>query len=357
MTFFRWSLGIAAAVGLACSFVLAPVPVAAQTDDALSIVAGNPAPGIFDTLELIAAGAGFYKQQHLDVTKNYGANPATAAQLVGSGRVDLAAIPVEPVIQGYDKGLRLQFIISRQVRYSYVLAVPVDSPIHTLGDFRGATLGETSASGAGEIAAASMLAGVGLKPSDYSFLPIGVGASALAQIQQKRVTGVAFPYLEVVNDSIAGNLQFRVFRHPLLKDVGNVGYAATPQTIATRPDVLKRFTRAIVEAALFVRTNPAAAAYLYVKGSGQKITPEALASTTRILTALEGDLPAADPSSKRIGYFPPLGVQLYSTILAQYGLAKAPIPGTTLVTNQFVPYANDFDHTALIAYAKAFRTQ
>jgi NitT/TauT family transport system substrate-binding protein len=330
---------------------------ALAADDPLSIVAGNPAPGIFDTLELIAAGAGYYKEQHLDVTKNYGANPATAAQLVATGKVDLAAIPVEPVIIGYDKGLRLQFIVSRQVRYSYVLAVPVDSPIKTLGDFRGATLGETSAGGAAEVATQSMLAGVGLKPADFSFVPIGVGAAALAQIQQKRVNGVAFPYLEVVNDSIAGNLQFRVFRHPLLKDVGNVGYCATPATIQNRADVLRRFTRAIVEAALFVRTNPAAAAYLYVKGSGQKVTPEALAATTRILQALEGDLPAADPSSKRIGYFPPLGVSLYSRLLNQYGLAKTYAPGSALVTNQFIAYANDFDHKALVAYAKAFQTK
>jgi NitT/TauT family transport system substrate-binding protein len=351
----RLVLACAALLGLASLAIAVPSP--ASADDALTIVAGNPAPGIFDTLELIAAGAGYYKQQHLDVTKEYGANPATAAQIVASGHADLAAIPVEPVIVGYSKGLHLQFILSRQVRYSYVLAVPVSSPIHTLGDFRGATLGETSAAGAGEIAAESMLAGVGLKPSDYSFLPIGVGAQALSAITSNRVTGVAFPYLEVVNDSIFGNIQFRVFRHPLLKDVGNVGYAASPSAIQARSDVLKRFTRAIVEAALFVRTNPQAAALLYVKGSGQKVTPDALATTTRILSALENDFPAADPSNKRIGYFPPLGVQLYSTILAQYGLAQAAVPGGAIITNQFIAYANDFDHKALIAYAKAFPTK
>jgi NitT/TauT family transport system substrate-binding protein len=347
---FRRLLGVTASTFIL--LIAAAVPHPAAADDALSIVAGNPAPGIFDTLELIAAGAGFYKQQHLDVTKNYGANPATAAQLVATGKADLAAIPVEPVIAGYDKGLRLQFIISRQVRYSYVLAVPANSPIKTLADFRGATLGETSAAGAAEIATESMLAGVGLKPSDYSFVAIGVGPQALTAILQNRVTGVAFPYLEVVNDSIAGNMQFRVFRHPLLKDVGNVGYCASPQTIATRPDVLKRFARAIVEAALFVRENPAAAALLYLQGEGQKVTPDALAKTTQILTALENDFPAADPSSKRIGYFPPLGVQLYSTILAQYGLVKTPVRGSEIVTNAFIAYANDFDHKAVIALAK-----
>jgi NitT/TauT family transport system substrate-binding protein len=240
------------------------------------------------------------------------------------------------------------------VRYSYVLAVTADSPIKTLAGFKGATLGETTTGGNAEVAAQSMLAGVGLKPSDYSFISIGVGAQALTAIVAKRVTGVAFPYLEVVNDSIVGSLPFRVFRHPLLKDVGNVGYCASPATIAAKPDVLRRFARAIVEAALFVRTNPAAAAVLYVRGSGQKVTADAVAKTAQILTGLEDDLPAADPSNRRIGYFNPRGIQLYTTILAQYGMIAAPIPGSEIVTGQFIAYANAFDRTAFVAFARSY---
>jgi NitT/TauT family transport system substrate-binding protein len=355
MPSFRRLFGLAASTFIFLALCTAPRPAGA--DDALSIVAGNPAPGIFDTLELIAAGAGFYKQQHLDVTKNYAANPSTAAQLVATGKADLAATNVEPILTGYEKGLRLQFIISRQLRYSYVLAVPADSPIKTLGDFKGALLGETTAGAASEIATQSMLAGVGLKPSDYGFVPIGLGPQALSAIAAKRVTGLAFPYLEIVNDSIAGNMTFRVFRHPLVKDVGNVGYCATPAAIAAKADVFRRFARAIVEAAVFVRINPAAAALLYVRGSGQRVTPEAVERTTRILIGLTDDLPAADPLSKRIGYFDPRGVYLYSTILAQYGVIKAPVAGSLIVTNAFIPYANDFDRRAAFAFAKGFPTQ
>jgi len=53
-----------------------------------------------------------------------------------------------------------------------VLAVLDSSPIKTLADFKGATLGETSAGGAAEVATQSMLSGVGLKPTDYSFIAI-----------------------------------------------------------------------------------------------------------------------------------------------------------------------------------------
>jgi len=36
----------------------------------------------------------------------------------------------------------------------------------------------------------------------------------------KRVDGAAFSYLEFVNDEAVGHTNFRIFRHPILKDIG-----------------------------------------------------------------------------------------------------------------------------------------
>jgi NitT/TauT family transport system substrate-binding protein len=339
--------------GYALAPALTTAPAEAA-DNTLSIIAGTPTPGIFDTLELIAAGAGFYKEVGITVNKDYASSAATSAQLVASGKADVASLSVEPVLIGYDRGIHLQFFLSRQARYSYVLAVLDDSPIHTLADFKGATLGENNAGSAAEVATASMLAGAGLKPTDYAFIQVGTGASGLNAILTKRVDGAAFPYLELATYQVAEHVHFRFFRHPILKDIGNVGYAAQPATIAAKADVLRRFCRAIVKASLFVRLNPAAAARLYLQGSGQKTTPEALANTTAIYRFLQDDFPAADPSSKRICYLSPAGLQLYSSYLMQSGMTKSVVPGAAIATDQFIAYANDFDHRALAAYIKGF---
>jgi NitT/TauT family transport system substrate-binding protein len=325
----------------------------AFADDSLSIIAGNPTPGIFDTLELIAAGAGFYRAEHLNVTKDYAGGPAIAAQLVATGKADIASLSIEPLLAGYEKGLHLQLFLARQARYSYVLGVLADSPIRTLADFKGATLGEPNPGSSAEVAAQSMLAGAGLKRSDYSFLPIGIGAQALSAIVDKRVDGVAMPDLEIVNDTIAGHVTFRLFRHPILRDIPNVGYAATPATIQAKADALGRFSRAIVEAALFVRINPAAAARLYLQGSGQKVTADALRNTTRVLTLLQDDFPAANPANPRIGLMSSKNVQLYGTYMADYGMLHAPIPAS-IATDQFIAFANDFNHQALENFARSF---
>jgi NitT/TauT family transport system substrate-binding protein len=334
-----------AALALAAPFAPARAQVA---DESLSIIAGNPAPGIFDALELIADGAGYYKQQHLVVTKDYAANPGTAAQLVAGGKADVASMSLEPVLLGTEHGLHLTAFLSRQARYSYVLAVLADGPIKTLADFKGVnTIGEANAGSAAEPAIASMLNGVGIRSSEFAFVPIGIGASGLSAFTSHRVVAAAFPFLEVVNDTVAGGVTFRVFRHPILKDIGNVGYAATAATLQSKADQLRRFSRAIVEASLFVRLNPSAAARLYLQGSNQKVTPDALRNITRVLTLLQDDFPAADPANPRIGLVSPRNMELYSRYLADYGFLKAPVVGSSVATDQFIGYANDFDHKAL----------
>jgi NitT/TauT family transport system substrate-binding protein len=202
------------------------------------------------------------------------------------------------------------------------------------------------------VTAEVMLAGAGVDPSDVTFSPIGVGPQALQAVISGHVDGLGYPYGEVVPLEVVGNVKMRVFRHPILKDVGISGFAATPATVAAKADLLQRFSRAIVKGALFVRENPAVSARYFLGAFGTKITPEALQNEIKELTLLEDDLPAADPTSKRIGLLSINGLQLYSQILADRGMTKQVVPATAVATNEFVPFANTFDRPAVIAFAK-----
>jgi NitT/TauT family transport system substrate-binding protein len=328
-------------------------PCPALSDDALSLIAGAT-PALFDTLDLVAQGAGFYRDEHLNVTTDHVANSGTCAQLVATGKADICSLSVEPVLQGYEKGLHLQIFLARSAQYSYVLAVLPDSPIRSLEDFKGTEIGENSIGSSAEPATESMLAGAGLTKADYAFVPVGAGAQALDALLGKRVAGIAVSLESVVSYEVVGNMTIRFFRHPILKDIPNVAFTATPATIQAKADVLERFCRAIVKAALFTRTNPQAAArlYLQLQVGGGRVTDSALQNTTRQLTLLQGYLPAADPSNKRIGYLAPRDLELYSKILTDYGITQKVVPVAAVLTDQFIPFANDFDHKALIAQAK-----
>jgi NitT/TauT family transport system substrate-binding protein len=344
-------LRIVVAAALALTAFTAARPAVA--DDTLTVISGSTITGAFEVLGIVADRAGFYRDQHLDVVSQYAGNAAIAAQLVAAGKADICSLNIGPILSGYEKGLHLTAFFSRDPHYLSVLAVLDDSPIRTLADFKGATLGEYSAGSAAEISADSELSGAGLKRGDYTYIPIGSGAQAITALTSRKVSGVAFPYPELVNYQVVANLKFRYFWHPILKDIPNDAYAATPATIEAKAGALARFARANVQAAILVRENPRLAARYFLEGTGTPVTADALQRETQILVLLREQLPADDPTSVRIGALPGLAMDVFTRWSAANGLTKAVVPVQAVVTDRFIAYANAFDHKAFVARVAA----
>jgi NitT/TauT family transport system substrate-binding protein len=352
--FFRSSLRLTALAAFA-AVALCAASRPAAADDTLHVIGGSTPASFFEVLEHTAEHAGIYKSEHLIVNKEYAGSASVCVQYVATGKGDICTSSLEPLIFGYEKGIRLQVFFSRDPRYDYLLAVPDASPIRTLADFKGADIGETNTGSTSEISGTSMLEGSGLKRSDFSYVPIGTGTQAMAAINSGKVQGLSFPSVELGMYEVVGGMKFRYWKDPILSDIPNVGFAATPATIAAKGDVLKRFCRAIVKAAILIRVRPDLAGTYFLEGTGQKVTPEAVKTQAAQFAHLESDLPAVDLSNPKIGYLPLRGIEVYSKFIASKGMTKNVVPATDLVTNEFVQYANDFDKKAWIAQVKAMK--
>jgi NitT/TauT family transport system substrate-binding protein len=340
------------AFAAAALLTAAGLPRPAAADDTLTVISGSAPTAFFEVIGDVAQYAGFYKQQHLDVEIQYAGSPNIAAQLVASGKGDVCSISLEPIIAGYEKGLHLEAFFARDPHYEYALGVPADSPIKTLADFKGTTIGEYSVSSPAEISVTSMLQGAGLKKSDFSFIPIGSGAQAISALNSKKVAGAAFPYVELaLYESNAGQ-KYRFFFHPILKDIGDVGYTSTPATIAAKADLLRRFARANAKASILIRVNPQLAARYFLQGAGLKVTDETLRNQTTLLQLAQDQLPGFDPTNKRIGEISARDMTVLTKFLAAAGFTTQVVPVSAISTSQFIDYANDFDHLAFIAAAK-----
>ena len=201
-----------------------------------------------------------------------------------------------------------------------------------------------------------MLAGAGLKRTDYDYIPVGVGAQALSALVTHKVGALTLTVMDGIADEDVAHVKFRIFRDPILEGIPNSGFAAAPATIAAKSDVLRRYARATVKASILIRENPQAAARLALMGQrAAGDGSDALQVETAQLIALRNDLAGADPSSTRIGYMPLNGVTIYNTFFYNAGLTSTLVPAAAVVTNQFIPYANDFDRKAWIADVKAMR--
>ncbi len=341
--------------GILTLLALAWLPCAASADDTLHVVAAFP--GGIEVLENVALYAGLYKAEHLDVDKQYAGSASACAQLVMTGKADVCAASMEPTILGYDKGIRMQTFFARVYRYSYTMAVLADSPIRTLADFKGKTIGEPGPGDTTEVVANNTLAGAGLKKGDYSFAAVGAGAQAIAALASHRVDGLTTAVADVTPQSAAAGVKIRLFGNPLLASIPNAGFAATPGTIASKGDLLRRYARAIAKASVIIRENPDLAAKyaLLALHNGAPITPEAIARQASVLRALADFYAGADPMNPRIGNVPYNGIALYCQFFYDAGITKSLVPAREISTNQFIAFANDFDHKAWIAEARRMR--
>jgi NitT/TauT family transport system substrate-binding protein len=347
---FRTALGGLVLCAL-CAILVAPQPAAA--DDDLTVITGAQPNAFYQVLDYVAQYGGFYKAEHLNVVDQYSGNPTIAAQLVASGKGDIGAEALQPLIAGYDKGVRLQAFFLRSPRSEYVLGVPDDSPIKTLADFKGTIIGEYSVGSSAEIYVNSMLLGAGLHKSDYSYIPIGNGAQAIQALTSHKVAGAAFPYLELLFYVVNAGQKYRYFYNPLLRDIGDTGYVATPATLAAKADQLKRFCRASAKAAIFIRTNPQVAARWFLQGAGLKVTDDAVDKEAKLLVIAQDLLPGYDPMSKKIGGVTLVGMNILSKAIYDNGVTSQLVPASAIATDEFTAFANDFDHRAVVQAAQA----
>jgi NitT/TauT family transport system substrate-binding protein len=339
----------------ACALLLSSAR-SASADDSLILVLGPNPPALMDTLSIVAEGAGFYRDEKLTVTPVHAKSALDALQVCSSGRGDICPIGFEPVVVNYADGIRLKMFLSRASRFGYVIAVPEASPIKTLADFRGKSIGVhlISAAASGVFTTQSALATAGLGPNDYTFTPIGYEDVAASALASGKVAGAAFPFYELI-PIMAGGMKLRIFRHPAFADVTNAGFVAAPSVLEGKRDAVKRFSRAIVKASLFIRLNPRASARLFLTAQGKPFSEADVERRTAELTAWQDDLPAADPNSRRIGAVSASALQPYIQQLVDAGVVSKPIPATEVVTEDFITFANDFSHKAVEKRARSMR--
>ena len=86
------------AAGALAGVLLASVP--ALADDTLTEIGGASPTGFYEILDDVAQFAGFYKAEHLLVTKEYATQGGSSgcAQLVATGKADICTIGTEPII-------------------------------------------------------------------------------------------------------------------------------------------------------------------------------------------------------------------------------------------------------------------
>lgn len=311
---------------------------------------------------LMAIGMGYFEEEGLDVDVVFFQGSSVIMPQLSQKNVDFGWMNPESLIISAQPGrtmLPTKMFYNGIFQSPYELVVKEDSPLKTVADLKGKTIGVGGMTWANISITRSILADEGLQQdTDYKFLPVGVGASAFKAFEDGAVDALnLFDTFHVQMENSGVKLR----RLPVAEKYRNLfsnGLITHEDNLRERPELVVRFGRAAAKGVVACNANVKACVENFWKlypntKPAQGTEEKKLADAIEIVKArLATMIPAEGPS--RMGYYTEQSLKDYVDILHAGGqLATKEIPVEKLYTNDFVARINDFDAAKVIEEARA----
>lgn len=242
------SLAVATLVaGLGFSAAFAQTPVTFQ----LNWTAGGPNAGF-----AAAVGEGYYKAAGLDVTIVQGNGSGNTAQLVASGRSQLAYADAVAVAQLIAKGAPMKIVSTIYQSNPNAVNALKKTGIKSVADLKGKKIGVPAGGSQGPMLPLLLQAN-GLKESDMTLMnmPVAAMVPSLLQGQVDAILGSTDAY-QIQLEMQGAELDNYTFADNGVPTVATSIFASN-DFIKQNPDVVKKFIAASLKGWSFALDNPA----------------------------------------------------------------------------------------------------
>jgi NitT/TauT family transport system substrate-binding protein len=324
------------------------------------VLGGPPSTSLSLMVFGVAQQLGVWKQQGLDVDVNGLAGQATAAQQLIANQVQIATVGPETFIQAVssNKPVQIKAFYTWVRKATWDIVVPANSPVQTLADLKGKTIGVAQIGKSdGKVAQAVIGQASGESPSDVKLLPVGNGASALQALKKGDVA--AYSDGDASAAQIQGlGLQLRsVPMPPEYADASDVTFAASDSYISSHSKQLIAFGRGWGEAVTFCKANEDACVQAFWKQYPVSKPPNADSDYAAAAAPFKAVLDARLPK-----YFADDGQWGETTLNGWLEVAKVyayqnvdPTKLQSYFTNQYVSQMSSFDATAMTTEANSYK--
>jgi len=231
---------------------------------ALPVVRLGNAAGLIDT-QVIFLTMGqhprlnYYEEEgcRMDILNMSGVGQTI--QAVASGNCDTSAISPVAFLNVYAKTPNLDIVFPycwlRQAHWS--VAVKPDSPVKSLAELKGKTVGIRNQGDTGYFGARAMFRELGIDPDkDVDWVSIGEGGPAGEAIYRGRADAMAFWDGSFARIEIAGFPLRQLPNSPGMGKLFGNCYGVRRSTFAKDRDLYVRFFRAMAKGTVFSRANP-----------------------------------------------------------------------------------------------------
>ena len=238
---------VAAGLGFSCAF--AQTPLTFQ----LNWTAGGPNAGF-----AAAVGEGYYKAAGLDVTVVQGNGSGNTAQLVASGRSQLAYADAVAIAQLVSKGAPMKIVSTIYQSNPNAVNALKKTGIKSIADLKGKKVGVPAGGSQGPMLPLLLQAN-GLKEADLTLMnmPVAAMVPSLLQGQVDAILGSSDAY-QIQLEMQGAELTNFAFADNGVPTVATSIFASG-DFIKQNPDVLKKFIAASLKGWSFALDNPAKA--------------------------------------------------------------------------------------------------
>lgn len=312
-----------------------------------------PAPG-GNMLQLSTAQVKHYfKAEGITVKPVFLGSSGAVVQALASGKVQIGTSTPDLVLEAVEKGQKVKMFYNWTTKNVAHFAVLPDSPVRSVADLKGKTVGvQKLSAGPAQLAKAAAV-NAGLDPDkDLKFVAVGTGAPALDALQRGRVDAmITYDTLFAAMTSGTGE-KLRFFGPDGVEDLFASSFVASADWLKKNPKTATGFGRAWAKASVYSDANPQACVKMMFDtypnskvGSDEKAaTKAALAQFEARRQSLYGGEP---PAEQKWGSYPKAAVEHWITYAKDHRLIHTELAPGDVYTNEFVPGYNDFDTDAI----------
>lgn len=237
--------------------ILSATQAGAQTPKKkVRIVVGTQVLNIsYPTLNLPLA-LGYWSDEGYDVEITPLAPPAQTIALLIAGQADFAQINASVAVQAQSLNSQPVKLVVNNGVIDWSIGVLEDSPLRSITDFKGKTIGVFGLGSGGVAILRAYLKEKGIDPDkDVKFIATGAGAPAIDALKSGRVQGLMFWASAMAGFENAG-LKMRYLRGEDWRTLPDFSIAAMSKTIESDPKMVEAIVRGMAKASEFAFANP-----------------------------------------------------------------------------------------------------
>ncbi|MEN9885872.1 MAG: hypothetical protein RL758_450 [Pseudomonadota bacterium] len=314
---------------------------------------------------VFAKELGYFDQENIDVDLVPLSGSSVIIPQLLSGQIHAAGASMEPLVVARQPGKQnfpLKFVYNYLRNSVWEFAVTADSPVRSMADLKGKTIGVVSLGSGNVYTTRAILAASGVEWKGVTLQPVGFGGQAFQalktnQIQALNLWDSAHAALEVSGTPIR-----RLDVPKEFQGMSSHGFEVTDKLLKENPQLIARFGRAVSKGSVACEANMTGCLQAFWKHYPEQkpkvgTDAEILRKELTIMKSRLDNITYFRPGEPRQwGAYADRDWKLLISALKEGGeVTNENIPMPSLYTNELVSEYNNFDTLVVVRQARAWK--